>query len=177
MRIVITTAGSRGDVQPCVALGLGLKEAGHEVTVASWAPFRGLVEGRGLQFHPVAGPDPDRLMEALLEAGRNPLRYATTFRPLLRPHTEKGFYDCLAACRDADAVVYSPLGFAGYMAAEVLGVFAVGSVVEPLLIRTSSFPSAILGRPVGGATLVEAPLVRSGPSPGWGSYVCGPSHV
>jgi sterol 3beta-glucosyltransferase len=159
MRIVVTTAGSRGDVQPCVALGLGLKEAGHEVTVASWAPFRGLVEGRGLQFHPVAGPDPDRLMEALLEAGRNPLRYATTFRPLLRPHTEKGFHDCLAACRDADAVVYSPLGFAGYMAAEVLGVFAVGSVVEPLLIRTRSFPSAILGRPVGGATLVEAPLV------------------
>ncbi len=159
MRIVITTAGSRGDVQPCVALALGLKEAGHEVSVASWALFRGLVEGRGLEFHPVAGPDPDHLIEALLEAGRNPLRYARSFRPLLRPHAERGFHDCLAACRGADAVVYTPLGFAGYMAAEQLGIVAVGSVVEPLLIRSGSFPSAILGRPFGGAALGEAPVV------------------
>jgi len=159
VRIVITTAGSRGDVQPCVALGLGLKGAGHQVTVASWAPFRGLVEGRGLDFHPVAGPDPDRLVGALLEAGRNPLTYASTFRPLLRPHAERAFRDCLAACRGADAVLYTPLGFAGYMAAEQLGIFAVGSVVEPLLIRSGSYPSAMLGRPVGGAALVEAPVV------------------
>ncbi len=159
MRIVVTTAGSRGDVQPCVALGLGLRGAGHEVTVASWEAFRGLVEGRGLAFHPVAGPDPGRLVGALLEAGRNPLRYARTFRPLLRPHAERGFHDCLAACRDADAVVYTPLGFAGQMAAEHLGIPAVGSVVEPLLIRSRRFPSAILGRPIGGAALVEAPVV------------------
>ncbi len=159
MRIVVTTAGSRGDVQPCVALGLGLKEAGHEVTVASWAPFRGLVEGRGLTFHPVAGPDPERLVGALLEAGLNPLRYARTFRPLLRPHAERGFHDCLAACRDADAVVYTPLGFVGHMAAEQLGIPAVGSVVEPLLIRSRRFPSAILGRPIGGEALVGAPVV------------------
>jgi UDP:flavonoid glycosyltransferase YjiC (YdhE family) len=49
-------------VQPSVALGLGLERAGHSVTVASWAPFRGLVEGGGLPFHPVAGPDPDQLV-------------------------------------------------------------------------------------------------------------------
>jgi sterol 3beta-glucosyltransferase len=45
------------------------------------------------------------------------------------------------------------------MAAELLEIFAVGSVVEPLLTRSRSFPSAILGRPVGGAALVEAPVV------------------
>jgi len=55
--------------------------------------------------------------------------------------------------------LYTPLGFAGYMAAEQLGIFAVGSVVEPLLIRSGSYPSAMLGRPVGGAALVEAPVV------------------
>ena len=159
MKVVITTGGSRGDVQPCVALGLGLKEAGHEVSVASWAPFRGLVESRGLGFHPVAGPDPERLMEALVEAGRNPLKYARKFRPLLRPHFERGFRDCLAACRGADAVVYTPLGFIGYVAAERLDIVAVGSVVEPLLIRSGSYPSAMLGHPVGGAALVEAPVV------------------
>ena len=149
MRVVITTAGSRGDVQPCVALGLGLKRAGHEVVLASWEPYRRMAEGRGLAFHPVAGPDPDGLMAALVGAGRNPLKYARRFRPLLRPHVERGLRDCLAACADADAVIYTPLGFAGFMAAEHLGIPAVGSVVEPLFVRSDAYPSAVLGRPVG----------------------------
>ena len=148
MKIVVTAAGSRGDVQPCVALGLGLKRAGHEVTFASWEPYRHLAESKGLTFYPIVGPDPDRLVEALVAAGRNPLGYAKRFRPLLRPHVGRGLRDCLAACEGADAVIYTPLGFAGFMAAEHLGLPSVGSVVTPLFIRDSGFPSAVLGRPL-----------------------------
>ncbi len=148
MKIVVTAAGSRGDVQPCLALGLGLMRAGHEVTLASWEPYRHLAESRGLAFYPVAGPDPDRLVEALVAAGRNPLGYARRFRPLLWPHVGKGLRDCLAACADADAVLYTPLGFAGFMAAEHLGLPSVGCVVTPLFIRDGGFPSAVLGRPL-----------------------------
>jgi len=148
LKIVVTAAGSRGDVQPCVALGLGLMRAGHEVTLASWEPYRHLAESRGLTFYPVAGPDPDRLVEALVAAGRNPLGYARRFRPLLRPHVGKGLRDCLAACADADAVLYTPLGFAGFMAAEHLGLPSVGCVVTPLFVRDDGFPSAVLGRPL-----------------------------
>lgn len=148
MKIVITAAGSRGDVQPCVALGLGLKEAGHEVTLASWEPYRSMAERRGLTFYPVAGPDPDRLVEALVAAGRNPLKYARRFRPLLRPHVGQGLRDCLAACADAEAVLYTPLGFAGFMAAEHLGLPSVGGVLTPLFVRDGGFPSAVLGRPL-----------------------------
>ena len=148
MKVVVTAAGSRGDVQPCIALGLGLKEAGHEVILASWEPYRRMAESRGLTFHPVAGPAPDELMAALVGAGRNPLKYARRFRPLLRPHVERGLKDCLAACADADAVLYTPLGFAGFMAAEHLGLPSVGSVVEPLFVRSEAYPSAVLGSPV-----------------------------
>ena len=148
MKVVITTAGSRGDVQPSVALALGLKRAGHEVTLASWEPYRRMVEGRDLDFYPVAGPAPDELMAALVGAGRNPLGYARRFRPLLRPHVQRGLRDCLTACADADAVLYTPLGFAGFMAAEYLGIPSVGSVVEPLFVRSNAYPSAVLGRPV-----------------------------
>ena len=35
MRVTITTSGSRGDVQPYVALGVGLARAGHEVTLTA----------------------------------------------------------------------------------------------------------------------------------------------
>lgn len=148
MKIVVTAAGSRGDVQPCIALGLGLRGAGHEVTIAGWEPYRRMAEGRGLGFTPVAGPDPDRLVEALVAAGRNPLGYARRFRPLLGPHVGRGLDDCLAACEGADAVLYTPLGFAGFMAAEHLGIPSVGSVVTPLFVRDGGFPSAVLGRPL-----------------------------
>jgi UDP:flavonoid glycosyltransferase YjiC (YdhE family) len=144
-------------VQPCVALGLGLERAGHQVTVATWAPFRQLVEGNGLSFYPIAGPDPGRLMAALVETGSNPLEFARRFRGFLRPHIRRGFYDCLAACRNADAIVYTPLGFAGYMVAELLRLPAVGSVVEPLFVRTGRYPGAMLGRPPGGSMLVGMP--------------------
>lgn len=144
----MVTAGSRGDVQPSVALGLGLTRAGHEVVLAGWEPYRRMAEGRGLAFHPVAGPDPDLLVEALVTAGRNPLGYARRFRPLLRPHVGRGLRDCLAVCEGADAVVYTPLGFSGFMAAEHLEIPSVGSVVTPLFIRDGGFPSAVLGRPL-----------------------------
>lgn len=106
-----------------------------------------MAEGRGLSFRPVAGPSPADLVAALVEAGRNPLKYARAFRPLLRPHAEGGLADCLAACEGADAVFYTPLGFAGFMAAEHLGIPSVGGVVEPLFVRGGSYPSAVLGHP------------------------------
>ena len=68
----------------------------------------------------------------------------------------QGFHDCLAACRDADAVVYTPLGFTGYMVAECLRIPAVGSMVQPLFVRTGLYPNAMVGRPPGGSALVGA---------------------
>lgn len=51
MRILVAAAGSRGDVQPLVALGLGLRAAGHQVTVSAASDFEELVTGHGLAFH------------------------------------------------------------------------------------------------------------------------------
>ncbi len=50
MRITILAVGSRGDVQPCVALGEGLLRAGHDVLLAASPNFRELAVGRGLTF-------------------------------------------------------------------------------------------------------------------------------
>jgi sterol 3beta-glucosyltransferase len=43
MNILIITIGSRGDVQPYVALGVGLQAAGHRVTIATLASFAAFV--------------------------------------------------------------------------------------------------------------------------------------
>ena len=55
MKIVIVTIGTRGDVQPYIALSLGLLQAGHTVTLATHPCLRGLVESYGVEFAPI-GP-------------------------------------------------------------------------------------------------------------------------
>ncbi len=67
MKISILTLGSRGDVQPYVALGRGLQAAGHDVTVATHACWEAFVAEHGLGFRPVAG-DPRGMLEG--EAGQ-----------------------------------------------------------------------------------------------------------
>lgn len=51
MRVTVVASGSRGDVQPMVALGRGLADAGYDVTVAAPRNFGGLVTRHGLNFH------------------------------------------------------------------------------------------------------------------------------
>jgi sterol 3beta-glucosyltransferase len=53
MRIVIIATGSRGDVEPYVALGKGLVKSGHTVRLVSHTTYTELVNSQGLEFWPV----------------------------------------------------------------------------------------------------------------------------
>ncbi len=55
MRVVIIAMGSRGDVEPYIALGKGLKKAGHYVRVISHQNFDSLVRSHGLEFWAIEG--------------------------------------------------------------------------------------------------------------------------
>ena len=143
MRVTITTGGSRGEVQPYIALGLGLEAAGHEVRIATQAHYEGFVRGSGLGFHSITG-DPHQLVSALLEVGTNPIGFARRFRRILEPLIEQNLQEYLAACRDAEAVVYTPVGFLGYYVAGALGVPRLGGALYPLFSRTRYFPSSIV---------------------------------
>jgi len=146
MRVTITTGSSRGEVQPYVALGLGLKAAGCEVRIAAQAPYEGFVRGRGLGFHPISG-DPHQIVAELLEEGNNPVGFALRFRRILGPLMERNLQEYLAACRDAEAIIYTPVGFLGYYIAGALRVPRVGAALYPLFSRTRYFPSSIV--PIG----------------------------
>lgn len=56
MRILLSTIGSRGDVQPLVALGLQLKELGQDVDMCVPPDFREWIEGLGMTVTPI-GPE------------------------------------------------------------------------------------------------------------------------
>jgi sterol 3beta-glucosyltransferase len=73
MRIAIIALGSRGDVQPYIALGRGLKQAGYTVRLATHENFEGLVSSHDLEFYPVQGNVQEIIetkeMRELLEKG------------------------------------------------------------------------------------------------------------
>ncbi|MGB3339069.1 MAG: glycosyltransferase [Devosia sp.] len=55
MRIAIHTLGTRGDIQPYLALGLGLNERGHEVMIAAPSQFETFIQSRGISFAALPG--------------------------------------------------------------------------------------------------------------------------
>lgn len=66
LNIVIQIVGSRGDVQPFIALGMALKEHGHRVRIATHDTFEGFVYESGLEFYPIGG-DPAELMAFMVK--------------------------------------------------------------------------------------------------------------
>jgi len=62
LRFTCLTIGSRGDVQPYIALCKGLMAEGHTCKIASHAEYKDWVEGHGIGFEPIGG-DPAELMQ------------------------------------------------------------------------------------------------------------------
>ena len=55
MRVAIHTLGTRGDVQPYLALALGLTRRGHDVQIAAPAQFETMIRQRGIACAPLPG--------------------------------------------------------------------------------------------------------------------------
>ncbi|EJT74441.1 hypothetical protein GGTG_08281 [Gaeumannomyces tritici R3-111a-1] len=67
LNVVVQIVGSRGDVQPFVALGKTLKDTyGHRVRIATHATFQSFVEENGLEFFSIGG-DPAELMAFMVK--------------------------------------------------------------------------------------------------------------
>jgi len=136
MKITILAIGSRGDVQPLVALGLGLKSKGHDVTVATHAIFEGFVQSHGLGFFLIKA-DPKKTLESragqeALKNGASPLRSWINFIRMVRPSFIQTGLDCLDACNPSDLIVYSPFStFFALHVSEKLNVPAVAAYLAP----------------------------------------------
>ncbi len=144
MKISILTVGSRGDVQPFVALGVGLKEAGHEVTVATSGGFGTFVEEHGLRFHRLdvdALDDLARTAEG--KAALSGRRLPGTLRRIMRMF-RRMLDGEWGACRGADAVVYHPKAIGGYHIAEALDVTGFLAHPVPMFSPTRAFPNPVL---------------------------------
>lgn len=132
MKIILPTIGSRGDVQPYLNLAQGLRDAGHEVTLATNPTLCALVEQHGVKAAPVGRPvDMGAVAERLLEKSLDNMWIGMIRVMKLGGRlVEEAFTDVLAACRDADLVVTSDTG-SGVVEAEILGKPWVSVTLQP----------------------------------------------
>ncbi|HET7479304.1 MAG TPA: glycosyltransferase [Rubrobacteraceae bacterium] len=146
---MLTLGGSRGDVQPYVALGLGLKAAGHEVRLAAPGTFEGLIRERGLDFHRISLDPQEAVRRQLSKGDANLLEFAWRSRSILGPILQENTQQFLEACRDAEAIIYTSIGFLGYGIARDLGLPRVGAMYGPLINSSRYFPSSFVPVPSG----------------------------
>lgn len=144
MKTLILTLGTRGDVQPYVALGVGLQQAGHDVTLATLGRFAGVAEARGLRFAPLNGEFLELLQtpegKAALVGQGNPLKLLRIVRPMLRGMLD----DAWRAAAGAEQVIFHPKALAGHSLAEKLDIPGALALPLPLFSPTAAFPSPII---------------------------------
>lgn len=147
MRITIFTAGSQGDVQPCIMLGRGLQQAGFDVLLAAPENFAGLAQRNGLCFHPLRG-DVQQIMASetgrkfMERGGSHPIRSMFAMRKMVGPVAIQMAEDALEACRESGALislaVFAPFGKS---LADIRGIPLINAEPTPLL-PTRAFPAA-----------------------------------
>lgn len=145
--MIIIPTGSRGDVQPYVALGKGLMNAGNEVRLVTHEDFESLVRSNRLEFWPVEGNVRDiaqsEVMRELLEKGN----FLTIMSQMAREaqlgalQLAKG---SLAACQGADLILGGMGGvYVGLSLAEKFRLPFLQAYLVPFT-PTQSFASVLL---------------------------------
>lgn len=139
-KILITTFGTRGDIQPFIALGKGLKTAGYEVALCTSEGYQSFVEEHGLQY---AYMDNEllRLSQAVL-GDTGGLGGTLDIINKMVPAMRQSMDDEWNAARTfrPDLIVYHPKCLGSYHIAEKLHIPAVMSLPLPFYTPTRAFP-------------------------------------
>ncbi|MGH3157855.1 MAG: glycosyltransferase [Streptosporangiaceae bacterium] len=122
MRVLLSTIGTRGDVQPLVALALELKALGQEARMCVPPDFRGWIEGLAIPVVPV-GPELRPAMPACPPVEQPPPTWEQ-LRAAIEAMIANQFATIPAAARGCDII----LGFGS-------GQVAARSVAEQMGIR------------------------------------------
>jgi UDP:flavonoid glycosyltransferase YjiC (YdhE family) len=146
MRIAIIASGSRGDVQPYVALGKGLAMAGHGVRLVTHLNFKELVNSHGLEFWPievdVQAFAQDQDMRERLEKG-NFLAIMAKMAKAAQRGAIRLAEGGLAACQGTDIILGGMGGmYIGLALAEKLDLLFLQAHLVPFT-PTEAFPSVL----------------------------------
>ncbi|KAI1170111.1 autophagy-related protein 26 [Nemania sp. FL0916] len=142
LKITCLTIGSRGDVQPYIALCKGLIAEGHEPRIATHVEFRDWIEGHGIEFAPVAG-DPSELLRICIENGTFTWAFLREANTNFRGWLDGLLASAWTACQGSDLLIESPSAMAGIHIAEALNIPYFRAFTMPWT-RTRAYPHAFI---------------------------------
>lgn len=145
MHIAVCNVGSRGDIQPFVALAVGLIEAGHQVkfiTTENFAPFLA-------QYHIPIHPLPldfqalleGKLGREMMDSGKNPVAFFSAFQKMTETMTTTVGPAFLDAFKDVDLIVSGngvSMGLVSF--AQKYNIPLVHALLQPMH-TTGDFPN------------------------------------
>lgn len=149
MRIVIFTLGSRGDVQPYVALGVEALKYNHEVVICTGESFKSFIEDNNIEF---AKADLDLMALLQTEEGQEvfnngtkhiikAMKYAKEkVNPAYRKTMEQ-FYNC---AKNADIIIYHPKSFGAQDLALKLDIPCICISPVPFIYPIEEFPNLVV---------------------------------
>jgi vancomycin aglycone glucosyltransferase len=147
MRVLLSTIGSRGDVQPLVALALELRTLGQEVRLCVPPDFRDWIDGLGLPVTPI-GPELRKLTASSPPATPAPLSPELR-RQMVEATVATQFETITAAAQDCDIIVgATALQIAARSVAERMGIPYIFAAYCPTVLPSphhAPIPLGLLG--------------------------------
>ena len=143
--ITILCSGSRGDIQPYLALAQQLKELGKDVRITGSKSFENLIRECDIDFYALstdyqtANIDPALLAAA--QSSDNPLKMLLTFNKM-KKYVLELTEEMYSVCEGSELIVYHPGCTIGYFAGEMLGIPTVLATPFPLH-RTKEVASVV----------------------------------
>jgi sterol 3beta-glucosyltransferase len=142
MKILISSFGARGDVQPYLALAVGLQQVGHSVTLATSATFSEWIQSYGVQTQPTCFNLQEVMQQLEVQAalrGKNLVRQFQLLRGVMR-QTSEILEVVWSASAEAELIIQSPTGCGVLEAAALRGVPTLFASLVPIM-PTRAFPT------------------------------------
>ncbi|KAL1110017.1 hypothetical protein AAG570_014181 [Ranatra chinensis] len=134
--ITILCSGSRGDIQPYLALAQEIKKLGKGVRIAAGKSFADFVAGYEIDFYPLSADyksvDIDPKLIKAAQNSTNPLKMMLTFNKM-KKYAKLVVDEMYEACQGSDLIVYHPGCTIGYFAAEEMQVPSILASPFPML--------------------------------------------
>lgn len=144
MKVVLASIGSRGDVQPMVAIAQALAARGHRPVIAAPPDFAAWVRTFGIEFVPL-GIDVNAFMHRHRETlGGNIWKFFQETRALFESELPAQLDALLELGGDAGAIVFAAGAVAGPSAGEKLGIPVLGVLFTTTVIPSSDHAPVVI---------------------------------
>jgi UDP:flavonoid glycosyltransferase YjiC (YdhE family) len=120
-RIVLATIGSLGDLHPMIAIGIGLRDRGHDIMFATIKDYQTKIESLGFKFHSIRpdhiSMDDSKMIALMMDIQKGTER---VIKDYLLANLRETYTDLMNAARNADFIVANEIVYAAALVAEML---------------------------------------------------------